>query len=46
MAKFEAIATKIWICWYLKDLINGEVHPPMEFVVHQNQVSAQLEMDQ
>ncbi len=33
MAKFEVMATKIWICWRLEGLINGEVHPPMEYVI-------------
>ncbi len=46
MAKFEAMATKIGICWCLEELIDGEVHPSMENVVHQDQVRAQSEMNQ
>ncbi len=46
MAKFEAMATKIGICWCLEELINKEVHPSMENVIHQDQVHAQWEMDQ
>ncbi len=46
MAKFEAMTTKIGICWCLEKLINGEVHPFMENVVHQDQVRAQSEMNQ
>ncbi len=40
MAKFEARATKIWNCWRLEKFINGEVHPAMEYVIHQDQVRA------
>ncbi len=36
MVNFEAMATKIWICWRLEELIIGEVHPPMEYVIHQD----------
>ncbi len=36
MVKFEAMATKMWICWRLETLVNGEVHPPMEYVIHQD----------
>ncbi len=46
MAKFEAMATKIGICWCLEELINGEVPPSMENVVDQDQVSAQSEQNQ
>ncbi len=35
MAKFEAMATKIWICWHLEEFIAGEVRPPMEYITHQ-----------
>ncbi len=45
-AKFEAMATKIGICWCLEELINGEVHLSMENVIHQDQVRAQSEMNQ
>ncbi len=46
MAELEVMTTKIWICWRLKELINGEVHPPMEYDIHQEQVRAQSQMDQ
>ncbi len=46
MAKFEAMATEIGICWRLEELINGEVHPPMEYIMHQDQVRAQSEVNQ
>ncbi len=45
-AKFEAMATKIWICWRLEEVINGEFHLLMEYVIHQDQVRAQSQMDQ
>ncbi len=35
----EAMATNIWVCWRLEEFLNGEVHPPMEYVIHQDQVS-------
>ncbi len=44
-AKFEGMATEIWICWRLEELINGEVHPPMENIMHQDQVRAQSDID-
>ncbi len=46
IVKFEAIATKIWICWRLKEFINWEVYPPMEYVIHHDQIRTQSEMDQ
>ncbi len=46
MTKFEAMTTKIWICWRLEELVNGAIHPPMKYVIHQDQVRAQSEMDQ
>ncbi len=46
MTKFEAMTTKIRIGWRFEELINGEVYPPMECVIHQDQVRAQSEMDQ
>ncbi len=46
MTKFEAMVTEIWICWRLEELINGEVHPPMEYAIHQDQVREQSEIDQ
>ncbi len=45
IAKFEAMATKIWNCWCLEELFNREDHPPIEYVMHQDQVRAQLRMD-
>ncbi len=44
--KFEPMVTKIWIGRCLEELIIVEVHPPMEYVVHQDQVSAQPQMNQ
>ncbi len=46
MAKCEAMGTKIWICWRLEELVNGKVHPSMEYVIHQDRVRAQSEMNQ
>ncbi len=46
MAKFEAMATKIGICWCIEELIDGEIHPSTGNVIHQDQVRAQSEMDQ
>ncbi len=46
MMKFEARVTKIWICWWLEELVDGEVHFTMEKVIKQDQVRAQSEMDQ
>ncbi len=40
------MATKISIYWRLGDIITGQVHPPLEYVIHQDQVRAQSEMDQ
>ncbi len=43
MARFEAMATKIRSGRRFEELINGEVHPPTEYVIHQDQVRAQSE---
>ncbi len=45
MTMFEAMATEIWIGWCLDELGNLEVHRPMKYVIHQDQVRAQSEMD-
>ncbi len=44
MTRFEAMAPKIRICRRLEELINGLVHPPMEYVIHPDQVRVQSEM--
>ncbi len=45
MTKFEAVATKIRICWCLEELINVDVHPPMEYVRYQDLLRAHSELD-
>ncbi len=46
MAKFKAMATKIGISWCREELINGEVHPSMEKVIHNDKARGQSEMNQ
>ncbi len=46
MAKFEAMAAKIWMGWCFEELINGEFESPLEYVMQLDQVRAQSEMDQ
>ncbi len=37
---------KTWIGWCLEDLVNKEVYPLIEYVIHHDQVRAQLGMNQ
>ncbi len=45
MTKLEAKLTTMWIGQCPEELFDGAVHPPMEYVMHQNEAQAQTEMD-